>query len=649
MALIETWVAQDLQKPVKVKYLDGNIFSADNQGNLVGVEVTNNGSPATLSGSISGSIIRSDGATVAATGSFSGNRASIVLPQDAYLVPGVVSIIIKDTVGSQITTLAVIVANVYQSSTDTIVDPGTILPSIATLIAAIDAAVASIPADYSDLWTSLAPEFSTGTAYTVGQYVTYDGGLYRFITDHAAGSWSSSDVISAKLGNDIADLKSDLIALANSKKEYTNVTVETEKAVNQDNGSVVTLIGYTTWAVSPLYRIPLNTIKIETNFNNGKNASATFGFAVYNAKMEYIIGGKETTDLVINDTYAYIRMTDYNANSDHTGLYVKFTVGEAAQSIPVLYSPTLLNWVENELVSKSTIFLLGETLTTVATVDSTGYAKKNVGSGAIIYYHRETKTIDTTKTSDTDVPIATKAGFTVGIGLDTLKGANNGKYCACFGDSITWYDGNVYNWGKFQGETAVGFESYLRSVANLNVYNFGISGATAPQISAHVRETGLSTFSYMTLTSGANDERHNTPLGVVLEAGSTFDTTTYCGAMQAAIEYALAQNPEMKIILCTPIQGWIYADGYASDYPTHPESGDIDPKWADALKRIASVYALPVCDWYSESGINLSTRNVYINDPEPPTNTQYSLHPTPKGYERMSEILIDTFRKVMPV
>lgn len=35
--------------------------------------------------------------------------------------------------------------------------------------------------------------FSTTTAYTDGEYVTYNGGLYRFTTAHAAGAWSGSD------------------------------------------------------------------------------------------------------------------------------------------------------------------------------------------------------------------------------------------------------------------------------------------------------------------------------------------------------------------------------------------------------------------------------------------------------------------------
>ena len=151
MARIESWFAQDLKKPVKVHYLDGNVFSVDNKGNLVGVEVFDNGIAANLSGTVSGTVIRPDGATVGVSGTLSSNKAYIVLPQAAYALPGTISIVVKLTTETETTTLLAVVANVYMSSTDSIVDPGTIIPSVEALIAAIDAAVASIPLDYSEL------------------------------------------------------------------------------------------------------------------------------------------------------------------------------------------------------------------------------------------------------------------------------------------------------------------------------------------------------------------------------------------------------------------------------------------------------------------------------------------------------------------
>lgn len=41
--------------------------------------------------------------------------------------------------------------------------------------------------------TAIAAAFSDSTAYAVGQYVTYDGKLYKCTTAHAAGAWNASD------------------------------------------------------------------------------------------------------------------------------------------------------------------------------------------------------------------------------------------------------------------------------------------------------------------------------------------------------------------------------------------------------------------------------------------------------------------------
>lgn len=206
MAYNETWINHDMMNAVKVQYLDGNVFSMDNAGNLIGVLLTKGGVDYSGGGSVSANVIRADGATVPVTGALSGNVATVVLPQAAYAFPGVISIVVKLTIGGAITTIAAVVANVYQTTTDAIVDPGTIIPSIETLIAEINAAIASIPADYSSLWATLAPVFNASGTYVKGQYVTYNGGLYRFKTAHTPGSWDSSQVDSVTVGLDLKNL-----------------------------------------------------------------------------------------------------------------------------------------------------------------------------------------------------------------------------------------------------------------------------------------------------------------------------------------------------------------------------------------------------------------------------------------------------------
>lgn len=55
---------------------------------------------------------------------------------------------------------------------------------------------------------STANVFSASTAYSAGDYVWYNGKLYCFTADHAAGAWTGSDASEAKLADDVSALKS---------------------------------------------------------------------------------------------------------------------------------------------------------------------------------------------------------------------------------------------------------------------------------------------------------------------------------------------------------------------------------------------------------------------------------------------------------
>ena len=137
MAQFETWLECDLEKPVVVKQLDGNVFLADVQGNIIGVKATRGGQDVTLAGSVIGYIIRGDGATVVVEGTASGNRASIVLPQSAYTVVGPISIAIRLVSGDVKTVLGACTGYVYRTTTDSIVDPGHVIPSLEELLSKI--------------------------------------------------------------------------------------------------------------------------------------------------------------------------------------------------------------------------------------------------------------------------------------------------------------------------------------------------------------------------------------------------------------------------------------------------------------------------------------------------------------------------------
>lgn len=56
----------------------------------------------------------------------------------------------------------------------------------------------------------IAPDFSTESAYSAGDYVYHNGTLYVFTSNHAAGAWSTSDTQAVTVGGEIATLTSGL-------------------------------------------------------------------------------------------------------------------------------------------------------------------------------------------------------------------------------------------------------------------------------------------------------------------------------------------------------------------------------------------------------------------------------------------------------
>lgn len=237
MATIVTDILCDLTQPVKVQYLHGNLFSQDNAANTINVHVHSAGVPESLGGTISANVIRSDGGTVAVAGSVSGDTATVVLPQACYAVPGVIHIIIKSTVSSVVTTIAAVVANVYTSSTDTVIDPGTIITDVAALIDAIEDAVDSIPVDYSGLLATIAADYSSSKTYpVVGTYAWQGGVLKRNIVPiTTAESYTAAHWTNAVLGDDVSALKSALYAYDGTKTvEYSSLPTYSGGFMNQD-------------------------------------------------------------------------------------------------------------------------------------------------------------------------------------------------------------------------------------------------------------------------------------------------------------------------------------------------------------------------------------------------------------------------------
>lgn len=241
MAVIETWFNQDLQKPVKTQYIDGSLFSNNGNGNRIGVVVTDNGEPVTISGTVSGYVVISNGSTVPCTGAKSGNRASILIPPAAY-VPGSAFISLFVTDGTTVTTLAALSTTVLQTRTGTQVDPGSV---VTDWTQTINGAMQDVQTAAANLGSIVATPYASLTyPVPLGKYTYYDGGLYRCISPIASSeTFTPAHWTAVKLGDDVSDLKSAFSDISGSTRNLFNIgDLQIGKAWNLGDNSARAIV-----------------------------------------------------------------------------------------------------------------------------------------------------------------------------------------------------------------------------------------------------------------------------------------------------------------------------------------------------------------------------------------------------------------------
>ena len=304
-------------------FLSHSIGSGDALANRFGVRVFRNGEQENIGGTCMGLFIRADGTTVTiASGTVSGNVAYVTLPEACYAVEGQFALAIKCQGGGVTGTLRIVDGVVSRTSTSAVVDPGTLVPSIEDLIDAIEDAVESIPSDYSGMWTTFAPAFSTETAYKAGQYVTYDGKMYKFTTDHAAGTWNSAHVTQVNVGGETSDLKN---AINNNENDITGLA-ESCEAVKQKNFFDKSVLVPVKYANNTVYTVDATGIVVKfTDSNNPANVAplfvlkkGTYTISVTNAcRIQLFADGTQVFDVQNSTSKTFTLAND-------SGIYVKF-------------------------------------------------------------------------------------------------------------------------------------------------------------------------------------------------------------------------------------------------------------------------------------------------------------------------------------
>lgn len=203
------WYTDNL---LKTDDLTGHVVLGENLAHeFVIYGVDGEGQKVAITGTITASVLRADGGTVWLNGGTIVNgEAHITLTQQCYTIPGRIIISIYAASGDALKCIYCAVANCNQSHSDTSVDPGTIMPSVADLIAHIDAVRAGIPADYSALATQVSSQ----------------GGSINTLNSRAAQHESDISALQSDVAviGDLSDLvtptKTSLVEAINEAYEY---------------------------------------------------------------------------------------------------------------------------------------------------------------------------------------------------------------------------------------------------------------------------------------------------------------------------------------------------------------------------------------------------------------------------------------------
>lgn len=116
----------------------GRTCQGDHKANRCGAFVTQDGITYPLGGNCAGTAILADGSTVPLTGTIAGNQAYVELDNACYQVEGDITVHVKWVSGALETTLISFYGTMEITETGNVIQPGTPIPDLPQLLAAID-------------------------------------------------------------------------------------------------------------------------------------------------------------------------------------------------------------------------------------------------------------------------------------------------------------------------------------------------------------------------------------------------------------------------------------------------------------------------------------------------------------------------------
>lgn len=245
------------------------------------------------------------------------------------------------------------------------------------------------------------------------------------------------------------------------------------------------------------------------------------------------------------------------------------------------------------------------------------------------------------------------------------------------GDSITYLNDH-------QNETSNRItKGYMTMVTeklpHIHFTNIGKNGWTSEGIASNFDKLGIEKADIYSVFLGTNDWWQGRPIGNLADYQNNTGNKTVFGSFKIILGKIKMLNPEAKIILMTPMQrgDFVYLNGFTNNaYGSYKAKKEQNlAQFADAINQIGKIENISVIDLFNKSGINLKNmvkfkrlkdeNGVYKNFkypdyldipfnpktdeypyPTEATNMTYDgLHPSDKGYGKITKMLVKVMKK----
>ena len=207
------------------------------------------------------------------------------------------------------------------------------------------------------------------------------------------------------------------------------------------------------------------------------------------------------------------------------------------------------------------------------------------------------------------------AGYVPFIGTESSAHAWQGKKLDVLGDSIS--ESGLWIPYFTAGTGCVLQNNHAKAGRSVREM-----GKTAAGVVLQVSD--LTNTDLITIFGGTNDYGGNRSLGSIADAVVGNSATTFYADVFNLLTLLYTLKPTVRVMFITPlIRGAM--SGSLAGQPSYPDpnySGATLPQYVQAIKDVCRLFSVPVCDLFSEGGLNLLNLSTYTGD---------NLHPNGAG------------------